>query len=110
MFPLLETRNSRAIRPAAAAATAGADRPRRARETPAPRARLRRAADLLLAFATLDALRLPPAPAHAVEHPHRRAARVDLPGRRAGMPPRPDQLCVTPRLQAPRLRGRSTSR
>jgi len=110
MFPRLEARTERAPRSQQQAAGAGSSAPvAPAPATPAG-ARLRRAADLLLALVSLDALSLPLRDSTVPAHPHRRPAGVDLPARRAGMPPRPDQVCVTPRLQARRLRDGSATR
>jgi hypothetical protein len=110
MFPRLETRNDRPGRSRPAPAHPRTAVQRDATSAPSPSARLRRVADLLLAFVSLDALGLPSPGDELLAHPHRRDARVDLPGRRAGMPPRPDQVCVTPRPQARRPRDRSKSR
>ncbi|HEY5142471.1 MAG TPA: hypothetical protein VII98_03105 [Solirubrobacteraceae bacterium] len=111
MFPRLETRDDRAPRSRQPSSTRSAAPAQAAVAAARPGLRLRRAADLLLAFVSLDALGLPNGARDDLPvHPHRRPAGVDLPARRAGMPPRPDQVCVTPQLRARRLRDGTGAR
>ncbi len=114
MFPRTEARTdpaalSRAPLAGARPARTAAPDPRGAHDEPRL-ARLRRAADLLLAFVSLDALGLPAAETDREPHPHRRPASVALPQRRAGSLPRRAQVCVTPRLQATRRRDGASAR
>ena len=79
------------------------------RTTTAPwRAKVRRAVDLVVAFATLEDVPHDHADAPATQHHHPRRLRAATPARRPGTTPSRHHACMSP-LPRPASRPRATS-